>query len=807
MANKYEKALVNLIMAVILGFSLFLHPMVNKVSPVQAAVSWTKSTEEVTLDNELYVTDAWVIKEDTTYKMWYTHGKPTLTVDEIANNLIDLDIGNLINDIANLDFGQFFSHLSVLNAADLLEFADNASTVIGYATSSDGMTWSIANSLAFEGAGGSSWRGVGAPCVIKDDDEVDPNKRYKMWYANSGTDLNAVNLQSILTDLGSSDMNVVRAAILDLLDGTSTVIGYATSPDGDTWTEQSSNVLASTDNILSSLGAPCVIKDGTTYKMWYTHTKTGLNEAELGSILADIDGDTFDIDDLWSILGSVSTVVGYATSPDGSNWTVEDSEVLTGGGNLLNSVADPSVIKNDTTYEMWYTNGTTNLTAPTLQSLLDTIVGLDFPALWTTLKDDGLSDFIDAFLDLDLNAFKSSLAATSTVIGYATSDNGVDWTVGNPQNLTGSSITPWSSVAAPCVVKSGTKYEMWYTEGIDDITLQDIFDLVYGADLPIGYASYKPSGGMGGAFLPFQLKIDLLGIVDWYSINFLGQVLGDIECTSEDGKLTITIPANTIALDEEKSVLLEMVMAVEENPPSPPPDIVIVGKAYNFEPGGATFNPSMIITFSYRLPENVDEESLFIAYYDADVGAWVKLGGILDMEANTISIEVSHLTTFAVFGTESLAPSPPPSTTPSPPPPPLPAAFDLSTLSIIPGEVYTDETIDISVSLTNTGGSVGSYEVILKINGVVEATREVTLGAGASEQITFTVSKDVADTYSVDVSGLTGSFIVKEKTEEPTEPILPPTPVVVNWWLIGGIIAGVIAIGIAIWQVFGYRRV
>ncbi|GAI48170.1 unnamed protein product, partial [marine sediment metagenome] len=34
---------------------------------------------------------------------------------------------------------------------------------------------------------------------------------------------------------------------------------------------------------------------------------------------------------------------------------------------------------------------------------------------------------------------------------------------------------------------------MWYTEGIDDLSLQDLWDLALGADLPIGYAYYIPA--------------------------------------------------------------------------------------------------------------------------------------------------------------------------------------------------------------------------------------------------------------------------------------------------------------------------
>ncbi len=72
------------------------------------------------------------------------------------------------------------------------------------------------------------------------------------------------------------------------------------------------------------------------------------------------------------------------------------------------------------------------------------------------------------------------------------------------------------------------------------------------------------------------------------------------------------------------------------------------------------------------------------------------------------------------------------------------AAFTSSELSISPGEVYVGETVTISVFITNSGDADGSYAVMLKINGEAEATKEITLSAGASEEITFTTAKDVA---------------------------------------------------------------
>jgi PGF-pre-PGF domain-containing protein len=111
-----------------------------------------------------------------------------------------------------------------------------------------------------------------------------------------------------------------------------------------------------------------------------------------------------------------------------------------------------------------------------------------------------------------------------------------------------------------------------------------------------------------------------------------------------------------------------------------------------------------------------------------------------------------------------------------------PAAFTASNLTITPAEVDIGEEVTISVLVTNTGDLSGSYEVILKIDGVAVATKAVTLAGGASETITFTTAQDIAGTYSVTVDGLSGTFGVKA--------VVPPKPI--NWQLIA-IIAGVTA--------------
>jgi PKD repeat protein len=114
-----------------------------------------------------------------------------------------------------------------------------------------------------------------------------------------------------------------------------------------------------------------------------------------------------------------------------------------------------------------------------------------------------------------------------------------------------------------------------------------------------------------------------------------------------------------------------------------------------------------------------------------------------------------------------------------------PPTFSVSQLTISPKEVEVGNEVSITAEVTNTDDSEASCDVILKINDAAEATKPVTLAPGTSETVAFTVSRDVAGTYDVDVGGQTGEFTVRESGPAPSGP---------NWPLIGGIIGAVVVI-------------
>ena len=299
-------------------------------------------------------------------------------------------------------------------------------------------------------------------------------------------------------------------------------------------------------------------------------------------------------------------------------------------------------------------------------------------------------------------------------------------------------------------------------------------------------------------------------------IDSQGQTLVDITITSTDGKTTILIPAGTQILDANGNPLDNIKVIVLSTPP-PPAGFKMVGPAYDCLPNGATFEPPIELTLKYKLaevPADTNESVLVMAWWDGD--RWTFLDSTVDTAENTVTAEVSHFTPFAIFTKL--------------PVPPQPAAFTLSNFSISPAEVDVKQTVNIKTTVKNTGESSGTYDVVLKINNEIVTHEEVILAPGSSQTVTFYTSKGTPGTYTVNVNGQTGKFVVKgppappappapepapppapepaapAPTPAPPAPVPPALPQAVNWLVIGSIIAGAIIASLIIWIILRRRE-
>jgi len=148
------------------------------------------------------------------------------------------------------------------------------------------------------------------------------------------------------------------------------------------------------------------------------------------------------------------------------------------------------------------------------------------------------------------------------------------------------------------------------------------------------------------------------------------------------------------------------------------------------------------------------------------------------------------------------APTPhetPPTTTTPPPSPTASANFIAQNLEITPGKQVTGagvavfrveagESVTITANVINNGGAEGSYIARLELNGETLASQEISLQPGQSKQVVFVVTDNAPGRYVVQIGDLSGEFESVSWT---------------NWWLIGGLIAGVTLLA---WYYGYYRR-
>lgn len=248
-------------------------------------------------------------------------------------------------------------------------------------------------------------------------------------------------------------------------DGTTTRLGYATSPDGITWTKFASNPIMDVGSVAawdnSHLINPVVVMDDTTFKMWYM----GADDEGFGR-------------------------VGYATSPDGITWTKFASNPVMDIGPLgafdQTSAIPNSVIFDGTDYHMWYFGH--NLNTGFRIGYATSTDGIS----WEKFASNPILELgAPGSWDSNLNAQHSVLFDGTTFhmwfegsdgtfrIGYATSSNGTSWTKhpSNPVMDVGPAGS-WDDdeVSQPSVIFDGELYHMWFTGGD-------------GENLAIGYAT------------------------------------------------------------------------------------------------------------------------------------------------------------------------------------------------------------------------------------------------------------------------------------------------------------------------------
>jgi hypothetical protein len=251
--------------------------------------------------------------------------------------------------------------------------------------------------------------------------------------------------------------------------------------------------------------------------------------------------------------------------------------------------------------------------------------------------------------------------------------------------------------------------------------------------------------------------------------------------SSAGGALQLSINANTTVNIQGQS----LTVSAEASPPAAPANNKLVN-AYNFGPNDTTFNPPLTLTLKYdaaSLPQNVTESNLYVAYWTGSL--WSGLSSVVDTQNKIVTAQVGHFTVFALLGTVGTAA------------PPKPASFAVSDLKVTPTSMKTGEQVTITATVTNSGGSQGSYKAVLEINGADEAEKELTLDPQQAKEVTFTVSKNTAGNYSVAIGSQSGSFAVSSQTPAQTTSKSPFSSVGIIVLALGGLLVIILIIIIA----------
>lgn len=279
--------------------------------------------------------------------------------------------------------------------------------------------------------------------------------------------------------------------------------------------------------------------------------------------------------------------------------------------------------------------------------------------------------------------------------------------------------------------------------------------------------------------------------------NMLGEELGveteadgtlrePLTLTDPDGLFVIEVDSGSKIASIDGVPITRLELSVLEESIESPDDIVILSPTYKvtgyineLEISPITFNPSAKLTILYDprdLPENVFLP--FVASYTVDQGLIpIEPAPGTIVEIGKAKAQISHESLFVVAA--KLVP----------PPPPLPPMFEVSNFIINPGQSEIGQPVIISFEIANVGETVGSYQLQLKIDGIVRIVREITLAAKSSETVSFEIDNLSVGRHEVKVAGLSGYFNVVSTAA------LPPTSAI-DWLMLDLSIAAVVCAGL-----------
>jgi hypothetical protein len=111
-----------------------------------------------------------------------------------------------------------------------------------------------------------------------------------------------------------------------------------------------------------------------------------------------------------------------------------------------------------------------------------------------------------------------------------------------------------------------------------------------------------------------------------------------------------------------------------------------------------------------------------------------------------------------------------------------PATFALSDLVISPPELYSGQSLKISVMIANTGGTTGIYQAVLRMDGTIIATKNVNLESKTRVNVIFNEPQAAIGRHVVEIGTLAGTF--EDRTPQSFVPLKRTRNVWIVWIII-----------------------
>ena len=180
----------------------------------------------------------------------------------------------------------------------------------------------------------------------------------------------------------------------------------------------------------------------------------------------------------------------------------------------------------------------------------------------------------------------------------------------------------------------------------------------------------------------------------------------------------------------------------------------------------AAAHVTMFVEQAWLDDNNVHKWSIQFNRLNAETNTWVtfstkRIASPAGQESRVFySLVVPGFSVIAVTGSEELSEE----------------VFEVTGLQITPPVPQAGDDVTVSANVTNTGSTALVYPANIWLDNTIEQTKTISVGAGQTEAIEFTIS-DLADgTYSVRIERLLGQFVVGIPSATPVAVIVTATP-------------------------------